>query len=184
MYWAIYDDYLIRRIKPKTNKSLLIRVLEPCYLNNGIPYQITHEKDYLDVLNLYFDDIEYMPKSFNKNLVLFNEETAKKLIDFLKKYDFEEVNVHCEAGVSRSSAVMICISKLIQIPEIENNIYKLGIYKPNRLILDIFNRVIGDNYHCITNKVPIHSNEFIEKGGDSPLEIVQNENGSFSIEFL
>lgn len=61
------------------------------------------EKEYVGVLPVVFDDLrEYM-----KGHILFNEDHARKIRDFVEKHmgKFEEVMVHCDAGASRSPAV-------------------------------------------------------------------------------
>lgn len=139
MYWEIYDNYTIRSIKPKTDKSILIRILEPQYKNYGIPYKIHSLDKYIDVLELYFDDIvEIPPEEYKNRFVLFNNDMAKQLTDFIITHDFEEINVHCNGGQSRSAAIMICISKILDRKDIEESINKDSRFKPNKLVLNIF----------------------------------------------
>lgn len=38
MKWGVYDDYSIRNIVPTEQNSVLIRILEPTYKNNDVPY--------------------------------------------------------------------------------------------------------------------------------------------------
>jgi len=63
------------------------------------------------VLRLYFHDIDFV---FQKNHVLFNEDHADQIIDWLKQHeeDITGVYVHCAAGISRSAAVAKFISTL------------------------------------------------------------------------
>lgn len=67
-----------------------------------------NHKLYLDVLNLFFDDVDPSRKGNNlRGYVLFNDRHAKKIADFVTKNfeKFEDVMVHCSAGISRSCAV-------------------------------------------------------------------------------
>lgn len=71
---------------------------------------------YVDCLFLYFDDINpdtipgrpHMPFAFGDN-------DAQKIINFLKRHyevdDFEDIIIHCQAGVSRSHAVALFAAK-------------------------------------------------------------------------
>ena len=42
MYFSICDDNRIRNYILKGKKTILIRILEPSYKKNGIPYKITN----------------------------------------------------------------------------------------------------------------------------------------------
>lgn len=142
LYWGIYDDYTVRKLEPRGNKPILIRILEPSYKrNNKIPYKIETIDKYI-VLELYFDDIsEYPPEKYKDRFVLFDINMAKKLVSFIEKHDFDEIVVHCSQGISRSSAIMVCISRILNLPEIEKTIYKCGRFKPNNLILNEFSKI-------------------------------------------
>lgn len=136
MFFGIYDDYTIRTLKPKGKKPILIRVLEPSYKKSGIPYKIREIDRYIDVLELYFEDIA--DEKYKDSHILFNENMGNELINFVYKNDFDEVIVHCGAGISRSSAIMICASKILGISEIEEKIYKSRRFMPNKLVLNEF----------------------------------------------
>lgn len=142
MKWGIYDDYAIRNIKPIGNKSVLIRVLEPRYKESGIPYKISQLAEYSAVLELYFDDIRFnIPDDYKDRFVQFNEDMAIELIDFIKHHDINEVNVHCNKGSSRSSAIMYCVALILNNKSIIKEIDSDSYYNPNRQVLDIFKNV-------------------------------------------
>lgn len=184
MYWGIYDDCTIRRIKPKTKKSLLIRALEPSYLENGVPYKILYLDEYLAVLDLYFDDIyELIPDKVYDNRRLFNEDMALRIIEFVKKYEFDEINIHCGAGISRSSALMICVSRVIGAKSIEDKIISCERYIPNGLVLDIFNEVICDEDKLAVEDEFIHSNESEWSKESKGCNLIKNDDGTYSIIF-
>lgn len=139
MYWNVLDDYTVRRYSPKGSNSILIRVLEPRYKDSGEPYNIYNINKYSNVLKLYFDDLrEEPPIKYKDRFVVFNKEECMKLINFIHENSFDEVVVHCNAGVSRSSAIMICVSRLLNLSNIEEAIYNNHKYSPNPLILKVF----------------------------------------------
>lgn len=143
MYFSICDDYSIRNYMLKGKNSLLIRILEPSYDTNGIPYQINNIEQYKNVLELYiYDTIDNYNNQNTK--YIFNYEHAKILNDFIITNDFDEVVVHCSLGISRSPAIMICIAKILGNSELENIIKeKYKFYNLN--IVDTF-----ENYnYCI-----------------------------------
>ena len=182
MYWGIYDDYTIRMLRPKGEKALLIRALEPSYLERGIPYKIYTLNQYTDVLELYFDDIwEIVSDRVYDRYRLFNEDMAKELIDFINRNEFDEINVHCGAGISRSSALMICVSKIIGKPEIEQKIYECGRFHPNKLVLSVFDEVFNGNLSKIEDTTLIHTNEDLWSKETSHCNLKENEDGSYSI---
>lgn len=142
MKWGIYDDYSIRSVKPTESNSILIRVLEPRYKDTSIPYEIKHLNDYNSVLELYFDDIRIdVPEEYKDRFVEFNETMANMLIDFIINNDANEINVHCNKGSSRSSAIMQCVALILDndciISEINNDTY----YNPNERVINIFKSV-------------------------------------------
>lgn len=77
---------------------------------------------YVDCLFLYFDDINpdaipgrpHMPFAFGDN-------DAQKIINFLKRHyeadDFEDLIIHCQAGVSRSHAIALFAAKYFEKDE-------------------------------------------------------------------
>lgn len=182
MYFGIYDNYTIRNLKPKGKRPILIRALEPEYLKLGkIPYDIKYINEYIDVLELYFEDItDYPPIEHKDRFLLFNKEMAKKLIEFINKNDFDEIIIHCYAGVSRSSALMICVSKALGIQEIEEKIYKSGKFAPNKLILNEFSKCdYIPKYKNYEHKI-INTNEEIWEKEEFDIDIVEDENNIFS----
>lgn len=59
------------------------------------------QNGWLDFIRFRFDDItrEY------ENLVLFSEEMAEQLYDFLLFHMNDRIIIHCDAGISRSVAI-------------------------------------------------------------------------------
>lgn len=153
MYWGIFNDYNIRHYKPQGKKAILIRALEPSYKQMGIPYNIKYLSSYVNVLELYFQDFrEVPPEKYKDRFKLFNEKLALELIDFIKNNDFDEIAVHCSAGISRSSAIMICISRIINNKEIEDTIFKhTELYDPNPLVLQEFDKVNNKVYKVVSS---------------------------------
>lgn len=181
MYWGIYDDYTIRMLRPKGKKAILVRALEPSYKERDIPYKIYALNQYIDVLELYFDDIcEVLSIEANNRFTLFNEDMARELIEFIKRNDFDEVNVHCGAGISRSSALMICISKIIDMPQIEKEIINSNRFIPNKLVLSVFDKAFNGDKLIIHNKDIINTNKERLRE-NTACDIKENDDGSFSI---
>ncbi len=71
---------------------------------------------YVDCLFLYFDDInpDAIPGKPHMTFA-FSDSDAKQIINFLTRHyvnkDFEELIIHCQAGVSRSHAVALFAAK-------------------------------------------------------------------------
>lgn len=72
---------------------------------------------YKDVLFCYFDDIDLISLNCEFNSpFLFSQSDAKIIIKFLNNHfanpeNFEQIIVHCQAGISRSQAVANFIAK-------------------------------------------------------------------------
>lgn len=122
MYYGIYDEYTITKIKPLGKKPIVIRLLDT-------------EKEPLEnfdkVLNLFVADI--IMKLDAKNI--YNEEHAKMINEFILNNDFDEILVHCALGISRSPAVMAYIALILDDKKMFNDILNEKHFLPNKLIL-------------------------------------------------
>ena len=100
-----------------------------------------HIDAWRDILRLEFHDVE--PELDGYDYVIFNDEDAKKIFEFLKKHETEidEVVVHCEAGISRSAAVSKFISIIYGLEFPEN--YMLY----NRSIFSTLLRLYGEAFY-------------------------------------
>lgn len=139
MYFGIYDYRTIQSLKPKTDNAVLIRVLEPSYQVSGIPYDIENIGDYKNVLELYFHDITDTKIQLPNNFIYFSKDLSKKLNNFILENNFDEIAIHCSAGISRSPAIGLCVSKILENMEMENMILSYSHFIPNKQILETFN---------------------------------------------
>lgn len=107
--------FFIKQHKP-TQKTLLIAIND--YMGQYQPFKertkyITYSK-YEDVCWLFFDDIDHLPYN-GRNKNMFSTEQARQIIHFLnhhfQKQDFEQILVHCYAGISRSQALALFIAR-------------------------------------------------------------------------
>ena len=108
----------VSKLKPK-KKAILISIQDGEKSELPFKQRTNHvtRSLYEDVLFVYFDDID--PVRYNikfKAPFLFSFVEASKIINFLDRNfknnkQFEQVIVHCQAGISRSQAVVNFISK-------------------------------------------------------------------------
>ena len=128
------DQNLIKNNQGKYTPNVLIR---------DHKIKTLHELGMVDHLNVFCDDItpeqaeELHQERPGEYLVkLFDENNAKDVIEFIEKYKNEDyvLIVHCDAGISRSSATAIFCGSFVGIgPE-----YFVGHYpyiRPNQHIL-------------------------------------------------
>lgn len=59
--------------------------------------------NHTDILRLEFDDVD---QEMGPEYVLFDFAHGRRILDFLRKHKGSPVVVHCNAGISRSSAVV------------------------------------------------------------------------------
>ena len=111
----------------------------------------------LDVLYLHCDDLT--EEQFNKmkedreEYILFNLNMAqevKKFIDFHK--DIKNITVHCTAGISRSGAVGVVISKYLNGQDI--HLYNKGTISPNETVY---------KYMCEAFNIKFNKEELMNK---------------------
>lgn len=104
-------------------------------------------KRYVDCLFLYFDDINPSAIPGQPTLTFaFSDYDAQAIVNFLRRHyqagDFEDIIVHCQAGVSRSHAVALFIAKYFAKDDAEyrrllgqeNKVYGGNPYVYNKLI--------------------------------------------------
>ena len=122
MYYGVYDEDTITKIKPLGKKPIVIRLLD----KDKEPLE-----NFDKVLKLFVADI-------NRELDLeniYNEKHAKMINDFILNNDFDEILVHCALGISRSPAVMAYIALILDDKKMFNDILSEKHFIPNKLIL-------------------------------------------------
>lgn len=176
MYWGIYDNYMVRHYEPKGKAPILIRLLEPSYKERGIPYKIRHINKYVNILELYFDDITRdIPEKYQGRYTLFNESTAKEIISFITNNIYDEIVVHCNAGISRSSAIMVCIAKALSRKDIVKEIYDSRLYLPNPKIIEVFDNFMKLNPTDLKDKISELQEMERGKDGDTKIKLSSEE---------
>ena len=112
MYFGISNSYMIKNLKPNGKKTVLIGCLSECEYGNS------------DIILPSSDgDIEFLKLNIKDNNI-FDLNNAEILNDFVLEHDFDEVITFCALGLSRSPAVMICVSKILQSKEMEELVKK------------------------------------------------------------
>ena len=106
-----------RKYKP-TGKTLMISIQD--YEKKYLPFKertnhITR-RYYKDIMFLYFDDInnEDIRNGESRAAAFTNEDAIHNIILLERHYaqnDFDEIIIHCEAGMSRSHAIALFIAK-------------------------------------------------------------------------
>jgi len=149
--WALISIYGTpdRRLlnTPELHKKLqgkgCARVLELCFGD--------FSKETYDRLVASANGRDRMLNSIDKKFYLFNEDQAKKTVEFLDKiYDDPQIKrlvVHCQAGVSRSAAVGVFACRRFKMDE--NALRKEHPHAhPNAYVYDLLYRVSGmrDDY--------------------------------------
>ena len=122
MYYGVYDEDTITKIKPLGKKPIVIRLLD----KDKEPLE-----NFDKVLNLFVADINMELDLEN----IYNEKHAKMINDFILNNDFDEILVHCALGISRSPAVMAYIALILDDKKMFNDIQSEKHFIPNKLIL-------------------------------------------------
>jgi len=93
---------------------------------------------------LKFHDMDHQPRgeAHPHNYILFNDDHAKQILNFLAKHenDVDAVIAHCEAGISRSAAVSKFVAYVYGIPFPES--YMLYNKLVFRTLIELYNRAI------------------------------------------
>jgi predicted protein tyrosine phosphatase len=123
----------------KLRPQHILSIAEPGY-RNPTPVGIDSDRHH----HLHFDDIvEAMP-----GYLAPSEQHVARIIDLAAKLtETDRILVHCQAGISRSSAAALIILATRnpgQEPDVTRRLREKGPwFVPNRLMVDIADRLIG-----------------------------------------
>lgn len=98
------------------------------------PLSESVKSKYKKVLELRFDDIT---KEYD-GLTLFGEEHLKKIIEFVNPILGESLDIHCSAGISRSTAVALGIADVYYYDSVIFDMLNNKCINPNKHILELF----------------------------------------------
>lgn len=152
--------------------KVLISILSP------IETSLTKEcKDrYKDVLELRFEDLPYDPKQIPKiadwHTRVFDKTDYDLILSFLNKHkNTTDIDIHCGAGISRSSGVALGICFYYNsLPLLKETIKNSKYIHPNERILCYF-RLLSNPHYGGLNIENIYSMINLKEEG---LEIISN----------
>jgi predicted protein tyrosine phosphatase len=115
-------------------------------LNITVPKYDYLRGSYVAVLPLVFDDIRN-PDEDDPKYVIFRESTAKKIKRFVEanRGKFEDIMVHCDAGLSRSTAVGIALGEHYRLEYDKEDLKHRHDAGPNNHVYETLMRVLEKN---------------------------------------
>ena len=147
MNFRVMSRRQIEQSNPLLVPHVIISIRNP---ESPVP-RVVQTKKTKGVLYMQFDDL-HSPKLATIRamgyVVLFNEEMADQIIDFVKKHEqeIEYIVCHCEMGVSRSAAVAAALAQFYNGDNREffgSGIYGSSRYSPNMLVYDILSKKLN-----------------------------------------
>ncbi|MGL5710467.1 MAG: hypothetical protein ACRCW9_06480 [Cetobacterium sp.] len=140
----IYPKFYVEKQTSLEKDKVLISILSP------IETSLTKEckERYLDVLELRFEDlpfdaskIEELKEEYTR---VFNEKDFELIKNFVSEYKNNSIDIHCAAGVSRSSAVALGICFIKEDKELlKDTILRHPFIYPNERILCFFRLLLN-----------------------------------------
>lgn len=113
---------------PTQEDIVLIRIVD----SKGDFRPLKAPSRYNDILCLKFDDVSMS----SSNYYAISDQEADKIAEFLIKHKGKNLVVHCEAGVSRSSAVGYCWAELNGDERVMRVLVdSMGWYCPNYTVI-------------------------------------------------
>lgn len=115
-------------------------------------YKIAENPFCKDILYLRFHDVRADGSvssiyEIGKNIIRFNDNDAKKIIDFgLKNKEHGNFMIHCEAGISRSTAVALALSEILNNEKNNPEQYVESLYGWKLHNLDIKKKILNTYY--------------------------------------
>ena len=123
--------------EPHKTDSAIISISTPNVDYCGLEIEPTDENRVVAILSLEFMDADYPGDNDvygNPTTVddLMNDSEAKRVVAFVEHYKDKRILVHCDAGISRSSAVAAAILK--HYTGNDDMIFDSRWYNPNRWV--------------------------------------------------
>ncbi len=135
---------------PHKTDSAIISISTPNVDYHGLEIEPTDKNRVIAILSLEFMDADYPGDNDvygNPTTIsdLMSDEDAKTVVDFVEQYKDKRILVHCDAGISRSSAVAAAILK--HYTGNDDMIFDSRWYNPNRWVyrkvLEAFESEVG-----------------------------------------
>lgn len=137
-----YNQFLVR---PGHKNEIAISMLDQSEMNFRFLDQDTRNQrlhEYADYMKLNIGDVEKQ----KENQRLCTIKDINNIIDFVKKHSDKDVIVHCNAGISRTGAIVYLLHKLgyqnNQEWVVKNNYIKSEKYLPNRYMISLIESVV------------------------------------------
>lgn len=137
-----YNQFLVR---PGHKSEIAISMLDQSEMNFRFLDQDTRNQklhEYADYMKLNIGDVEKQ----KENQRLCTIKDINNIIDFVKKHSDKDVIVHCNAGISRTGAIVYLLHKLgyqnNQEWVVKNNYIKSEKYLPNRYMISLIESVV------------------------------------------
>lgn len=126
--------------------------------------ELPHRRNCVDLLRLEFDDIDQPVEILGgMKCVLFQPFHAKAILDFYRKHkgSCKYMIIHCDAGISRSRAVVCALKKIHTGSDYEE--FKKGI--PNRRVYSLIlaQHYLGEKSEEDSNLLKIYERKIAEK---------------------
>lgn len=123
--------------EPHKTDSAIISISTPNFNYSGLAIEPTDENRVVAILCLEFMDADRPGDNDvygNPTIIsdLMSDEDAKTVVDFVERYKDKRILVHCDAGISRSSAVAAAILK--HYTGDDSMIFDSRWYNPNRWV--------------------------------------------------
>ncbi len=126
----ILNKYQIHKLELESFLyNVLIRITDPL----GFFQRLDNKNQFRDILELEFYDYDKIERN---NLKYFNIKHFTQIINFFEQHkNCDNMVIHCDAGVSRSSSIAIFWYLFKNEKEKANKIFKDSRYYPNQAIL-------------------------------------------------
>ena len=120
--------------------TVIIRIHEP--YESVIP--LKHESLFGDELYVFFHDVHRNVETDSDDIKAMSLLDAKRILDFAVRHrEADTLVIHCHAGISRSSAVALGVSWILNLANEEERIWNDPYCHPNLHILETFMKILN-----------------------------------------
>ena len=107
-----FDRTSAEGLNPRKGRSVIISITSP---NSSFPLL---QEGWSDILRLSFDDIDHED---GQNYIIFSDSQAEEILDFAIKNIDKDLFVNCDAGISRSTAIVVALELIFNSNDVSDS---------------------------------------------------------------
>jgi len=119
-----FDRATAKDLNPRKGRSVLISITAPA------SEFVQLQDGWSDVLRLKFDDVDHED---GQDYEMFSDIQAEQILDFVIRNSDKDIFVNCDAGISRSTAVVVALEQIFNAKDVSDDWPHHNKYVKNKI---------------------------------------------------